>query len=252
VRPRTPHPLQRLGRRPERLPTRFATGSRQYTPRVPGIASPSLSPVGLWRRSRKTATAVAAAALILASGTTVAQTTLVGRVIGVTDGDTVTLLDGANKQHHVRLAGIDAPERGQPGAYRSKDSLARLVREQVVRVEWHKRDQFDRIVGAVWVASPDSPCRGKPDCPMTLDAGLAQITMGRAWWFRRFAHEQSPQDRGRYESAEQEARSRKAGLWRDGSAVPPWEWREKRQGANRPSAGQASGPRVAFGPAVGD
>jgi hypothetical protein len=51
-------------------------------------------------------------------------------------------------------------------------SLSRLVYDQPVRVESSKRDRFDRIVGKVWVASPDSPCRGKPDCPMTLEAGL--------------------------------------------------------------------------------
>jgi endonuclease YncB( thermonuclease family) len=94
-----------------------------------------------------------------------------------------------------------------------------------VRIEWQKRDRYDRRVGKVWAAAPDPPCRGKLDCPIKIDAGLAQITIGRAWWFRKYAAEQSPEDRGRYESAEQEARSRKLGLWRDGTAVPPWEWR---------------------------
>ena len=61
---------------------------------------------------------------------------------------------------------------------------------------------------------------------MTLDVGLAQITTGRAWWFRKYADEQSPEDRARYEFAEQEARAKRVGLWRDGTAVPPWEWRQ--------------------------
>jgi endonuclease YncB( thermonuclease family) len=151
-----------------------------------------------------------------------------GRIIGLADGDTATVLDAGKTQHRVRIAGIDAPERGQPGAQRSKDSLFAFVYEQPVRVEWTRRDRLGRVVGKIWVASPDSPCRGNPDCPMTLDVGLAQITIGRAWWFRQHADEQSPEDRGRYEFAEQEARARKAGLWRDGTAVPPWEWRERR------------------------
>ena len=140
-----------------------------------------------------------------------------GRVVGIADGDTVTVLDADKTQYRIRLAGIDAPERGQPGAQRSKESLSALVYDQPVRVESVNRDRFDRIVGKVWIASTDSPCRGKPDCPMTLDAGLTQITMGRAWWFRKYADEQ-------------EARAKKAGLWRDGTAVPPWEWRQQRQG----------------------
>ena len=148
-----------------------------------------------------------------------------GRVVGIADGDTITLLDTSKTQHRIRLAGIDAPERGQPGGHRSKESLSAFVYDQPVRIEWHKRDRYDRIVGKVWVAPPGTLCRGKPDCPMTLDAGLAQITIGRAWWFRKYASEQSLEDRVRYESAEQEARAKKAGIWRDGTAVPPWEWR---------------------------
>ncbi len=149
-----------------------------------------------------------------------------GRVVGIADGDTITLLDTSKTQHKIRLAGIDAPERGQPGGHRSKESLSAFVYDQPVRVEWQKKDRYGRVVGKVLVASSDSPCRGKPDCPMTLDAGLAQITMGRAWWFRKYAKEQSPEDRQRYETAEREARAEKRGLWRDGTAVPPWEWRD--------------------------
>lgn len=173
--------------------------------------------------------AIVAAAVCLAVSTADAQTVLTGRIVAVTDGDTITLLDAANARHRIRIAGIDAPERGQPGGYRSKESLSALVYDQPVRVEWHKRDRFDRKVGMVWVASPNSPCRGKPDCPMTLDAGLAQIAIGRAWWFRMDANEQSAEDRKRYESAEREARSRKAGLWREPKSIPPWEWRAQQR-----------------------
>ena len=68
---------------------------------------------------------------------------------------------------------------------------------------------------------------------MTRDAGLAQVMMGRAWWFRKYADEQSPEDRARYEFAEQEARAKKGGLWRDGTAVPPWEWRAARANSGK-------------------
>jgi len=163
--------------------------------------------------------------LVAVQGAAADSVRLDGHVVGITDGDTITVLDAEKRQHKIRLAAIDAPERGQPGGQRSKESLSGLVYEQSVRVEWHKRDRFDRIVGKVWVASPDSTYRGQPDCPLTLDAGLAQITMGRAWWFRKYADEQSPEDRARYLFAEKEARSKKVGLWRDGTAVPPWEWR---------------------------
>ena len=168
---------------------------------------------------------VAAALLILPA--TACAADLTGRIVGVADGDTLTLLDATKQQHKIRLAGIDAPESGQPGGHRSKDTLAALVYEQPVRVEWHKRDRYEQIVGKVWVAPPDSPCRAKPECPMTLDAGLDQIKQGRAWWFRKYTNEQTREDRAAYEAAETEARAKKLGLWRDGSAVPPWEWRAR-------------------------
>jgi endonuclease YncB( thermonuclease family) len=140
------------------------------------------------------------------------------------DGDTITVLDAAKTQHKIRLAGIDAPEKGQPGGFRSKESLSQLVFEHEVRVEGDKKDRYGRLIGKVWVA-PQS-C---PTCGMTLDAGLAQIALGRAWWFRWHAKEQSPEDRGRYEFAEQEAKAKKVGLWRDPEPVPPWEWRKERR-----------------------
>ena len=147
--------------------------------------------------------------------------TLTGVVVGVTDGDTVTLLDVQKQQHKIRLAGIDAPESAQPFGQRSKENLSRLVFGKPVKIEWNKRDRYGRIVGKVWV-QPES-C---PSCAMTLDAGHAQITVGLAWWFRKYASEQSPEDRGSYEFSEQEAKAKRVGLWSDPSPVPPWEWRK--------------------------
>jgi len=168
--------------------------------------------------------AVVAGVLLILGGVVRAES-LLGRVVGVTDGDTVTVLDAAKAQHKVRLAGIDAPEKGQPFGERSKENLSRLVFGRDVRVDWHKRDRYGRLVGTVWVVSPDMPCIGKPDCPKNLDAGLAQLTVGLAWHYRKYAHEQEPQQRGQYAFAEEEARVKRAGLWRDPNPVPPWEWR---------------------------
>jgi endonuclease YncB( thermonuclease family) len=169
--------------------------------------------------------AVVAGVLLILSGVARAES-LLGRVVGVSDGDTVTVLDTAKAQHKVRLAGIDAPEKGQPFGERSKENLSRLVFGRDVRVDWHKTDRYGRLVGTVWVVSPDMPCIGKPDCPKTLDAGLAQLTVGLAWHYKKYAGEQEPQQRGQYEFAEDEAKARRAGLWREPDSVPPWEWRQ--------------------------
>ena len=105
---------------------------------------------------------------------------LEGRVIRIADGDTLTVLDRHQVQHRVRLAGIDAPERGQPFGESSKQDLARLTFGKPVEIRWHKRDRYGRLVGQVWVVSPDARCQGA-GCPKTLDAGLAQVTVGLAW-----------------------------------------------------------------------
>ena len=148
--------------------------------------------------------------------------TLSGRVVKVVDGDTVYVLDGAKTEHKVRLSGIDAPERGQSFGLQSKERLSELVAGKDVRVEWGKRDRYRRIVGTVWVASPDCSAA---TCPLTLDAGLAQLTSGLAWHFKRYAHEQPEEERERYAFAEEEAKAKRVGLWSDPAPVPPWEWR---------------------------
>jgi endonuclease YncB( thermonuclease family) len=127
----------------------------------------------------------------------------------------------------VRLAGIDAQEKGQPFGERSKENLARLVAGKAVEVRWHKHDRYGRVVGQVWVTSPDARCQDS-GCPKTLDVDPAQITQGLAWHFKRYAHEQTDEDGERYAFAEVEARARRAGLWRDPEPVALWEWRRSR------------------------
>ena len=57
---------------------------------------------------------------------------------------------------------------------------------------------------------------------------LAQLTVGLAWHYKRFENEQTPEERGRYSFAEDEARVRRAGLWQEKNRVPPWEWRRRK------------------------
>lgn len=159
-----------------------------------------------------------------ALATTTAPQVLEGRVVAVADGDTLTVLDSNHLQHKVRLAGIDAPERGQPFGEKSKQSLSRAVHGKDVRIEWTKRDRYGRFVAKIWVSPPELTC-AQPPCARTLDVNLAQLTVGLAWHYKEYEREQSEQDRHRYAFAEQEARARKAGLWSDANPIAPWEWR---------------------------
>ncbi len=94
--------------------------------------------------------------------------TLIGRVVAVADGDTITILDNAKTQHKIRLSGIDAPEKKQqPFGNRSKQRPSYLVYDKFVSVEWTKHDRCRRLAGKVMVAAPGTCPTPKPDCPKT-------------------------------------------------------------------------------------
>lgn len=147
---------------------------------------------------------------------------LTGRVVNVADGDTVTILTLQKQQHRIRISGIDAPEKAQPFGNRSKQNMERMAKGKEALADCPKTDRYGRKVCKVWVQPADCPTCGK-----TLDVGLAQVTAGLAWWYRAYAKEQSPDDRGRYESEENESRLLKRGLWVDNDPVPPWDWRRR-------------------------
>jgi endonuclease YncB( thermonuclease family) len=70
-----------------------------------------------------------------------ASWTVEGRVVGVSDGETITVLDRAKVPHKIRLSGIDAPEKGQPFSDRAKENLSRLVFDHQVEAHCHKKDR---------------------------------------------------------------------------------------------------------------
>jgi endonuclease YncB( thermonuclease family) len=142
--------------------------------------------------------------------------TITGRVVGVSDGDTITVLDFSNRQHKIRFNGIDAPESGQAFGSRAKQSLSELVMGRTVTVTSSKVDRYGRLVGKVTLDG--------------RDIGLIQIELGSAWFFRKYAHELNRDDQRAYERAEEIARAERRGLWADPSPVPPWEYRAQHRG----------------------
>ena len=138
--------------------------------------------------------------------------TLQGKVVGVADGDTITVLDATNTQHKIRLQGIDAPEKAQAFGQKSKQSLHQLVHSQQVKVDFDKKDKYGRTVGKVVLNG--------------TDICLEQIKLGMAWHYKQYASEQTTVDREIYAKAELAARTDAIGLWKDKSPTPPWDFRK--------------------------
>lgn len=133
----------------------------------------------------------------------------VGRVVGVSDGDTIEVMR-AGKAARVRLDGVDCPEARQPYGTRAKQFTSELAFGKTVAVQIRNIDQYGRIVGEVVL--PDG---------RSLNREL--VRNGYAWWYRRYSKDPVLQQ------LEEEARRERRGLWRDRKPIPPWEFRATRR-----------------------
>jgi micrococcal nuclease len=136
-----------------------------------------------------------------------------GKVVGVTDGDTITVLrDGRGER--VRLHGIDCPETGQPYGSTAKQFVSEMVFGKDVTVKDYGLDstRSKRTLGDIVL--PD----GRVVNEELLRAGLA-------WWYRKYVP-----NREDLAALEEEARTAKRGLWADPNPVPPWCWRKLKKG----------------------
>jgi endonuclease YncB( thermonuclease family) len=140
---------------------------------------------------------------------------IIGRVVGVADGDTITVLDTSNAQHKIRLSGIDAPEKHQAFGTVAKQYLSNMVFNKSVVINWQKNDRYGRIIGKVLLDE--------------VDVNLEHIKVGMAWFYRQYQKQQPIQDQADYAAAEQEAKAKKLGLWVDEDPVPPWDFRRAKR-----------------------
>ncbi len=148
--------------------------------------------------------------------------TIAGRVVGIQDGDTLTLLTIEKQQVKIRLAEIDATESNQGFGRVSKQSLSDLVFGKDVSIEVETIDKYGRKVGKVLVGG--------------TDANLEQVKNGMAWVFKKYAHDPA------YFAAEKAAKAKGVGLWSQPNPVPPWEFRHPERYDTKPvDSGQSVG-----------
>ena len=134
-------------------------------------------------------------------------TILMCLVIGVADGDTLTVLCNGNKQLKIRLSEIDAPEKRQPFGNRSMQSLSGMCLQKKAKIKPQTKDRYGRTVARVI-------CDG-------IDANEEQVKRGMAWVYDKYVR-----DRNLY-SIQDKARASKIGLWADNKPIKPWEYRRQ-------------------------
>ncbi|WP_435626419.1 thermonuclease family protein [Candidatus Ferrigenium straubiae] len=132
-----------------------------------------------------------------------------GNVVGVADGDTITVLDENKIQHKVRLAEIDAPEKAQAFGNKSKQALSALVFDKQVSVVEQGQDRYKRTIGRVYQGD--------------VDVSAEQVKQGMAWVYRKYSKDKT------LLPLEDEAKSQRLGLWADSNPTPPWEWRHSKR-----------------------
>lgn len=171
--------------------------------------------------------AVALVCLDLALPTSALAERFTGKVVGVTDGDTLTVVQDKTRVT-VRLRGVDAPEMSQPYGEKAKQLTTKLVLGKRVTVKVAGRDRARRsVVGSVHftvregVDHYDDGSFAFVDVEHSLEEEL--LKAGLAWWYRP----RVPDDR-RLAALAAAAAKAKRGLWADERAVPPWVSRNPR------------------------
>lgn len=132
-----------------------------------------------------------------------------GVVSEVRDGQSIVVISGGRKLVVV-LKGVDAPELKQEFGDVAQQYLASLILDKPVEVDFSEL-QKDHVVGKVF--------RNQ------LDIGLQVIRDGAAWYDKTTGYTLTEAERTVYADAQQAARNEMRGMWRDGSPMPPWEWR---------------------------
>ena len=131
---------------------------------------------------------------------------LMGRVVKVADGDTVTIVVEGAGRRKIRLYGIDTPELDQPWGREAGNALEEKVMDKNVFARVSGIDRYGRTIADIFI--------GKRNINHEM------VAEGHAWAYRRYLKSRT------LVKLEQAAKSRHKGLWAVPNPVPPWEWRK--------------------------
>lgn len=146
--------------------------------------------------------------LLFCSAILFAQTK--GKVIKISDGDTITVLLEGNIQKKLRLAEVDCPESGQPFGKNAKDFTSQEVFGKDISFVETDIDRYGRMIAKVYY-----------DNNKYLSEEL--IKAGLGWWYYQFSESKE------LGTLQNEAKIKKLGLWSDVNAVSPWVFRKQKR-----------------------
>jgi micrococcal nuclease len=132
-----------------------------------------------------------------------------GKVVGISDGDTITVLTPDKTPVKIRLYGIDCPEGGQAFGTRAKQITSDVCFGKTVEVGNVDMDRYGRTVGLVTLNDGE-----------VLNEEL--VGAGFAWLYGTYCKREICSD---WKILEEQARDDGLGLWKDKNPMPPWEWR---------------------------
>jgi endonuclease YncB( thermonuclease family) len=158
---------------------------------------------------------------------------LEGKANTIYEGDTIDIKAKDGKTYLIKMLYIDAPEESQNYSVESKKKLSDLILGKDVTVVVRQMDSNDRYLGTVYFDEKD--------------VNLSQIETGMAWHFRQPEYEQSADDQKLYAQAEQKARDKQRGLWKDKNPVSPWDFRSEKDAKEREER-ESQLPRVSNTP----
>lgn len=147
---------------------------------------------------------------------------LSGKVVGISDGDTITVLQG-RRQIKIRLYGIDCPESSQEYGRKAEKFTSSSVFGKNVEVNILDFDEYGRGVGVVHVGAT------------TVNEAL--LKNGYAWLYTKYCKQSFC---GEWKKLERQAASKRVGLWAGKNPMPPWEWRKNQREAQQATPGAAA------------
>ena len=147
--------------------------------------------------------------LLMLISTNLLSLELKGKIIHISDGDTVHLLTDNKEKIKIRLNDIDAPESKQAFGNKSKENLKKYIYQKNVVVEYKNKDKYKRVLGTIYYQN--------------RDINLQQVKDGYAWVYKKYSKNHN------YFKAEKEAKSKKLGLWSDKNPIEPWEFRKNKK-----------------------